>query len=401
MTRRQFLHLLGTLPVLWLAPPFLKEPWAKPAAQMLTERGNWNRVLILVELHGGNDGLNTLIPYTDKRYYDLRPQLAIPRDRVLQLTPKLGLHPALQPLMPLWDAKELGLIRGVGYAKPNRSHFRSIEIWETGSESRQVLDEGWLTRVFQHHPVPKTFTADAILLGKGDAGPLSGGTTRTIALQDPKQFLKRSQRVRPLAVNTTNAALAHILDVQRDISRAGNALQARLQGVPSLHGTFPTTRIGRQLGTAAQLLTARVPVAVIKVTHGSFDTHARQANQHHRLLQELAEALAIFRTTMQQQGLWEQVVIMTYSEFGRRVAENGSHGTDHGTAAPHLLLGGRVKGGMFGAQPSLTNLTNLQNGDLRHTVDYRSLYTTIIQNWWGLSSRDFDSRAFPPIDCLA
>ena len=397
MTRRQVLKLLGALPVLWLAPPTLQEIWAKPSVQTPTERGNWNRVLILVELHGGNDGLNTLIPYTDEHYYDLRPHLAIPRDRVLQLTPKLGFHPALQPLMPVWEAKELGIVRGVGYAEPNRSHFRSIEIWETGSESHQVFDDGWLARVFQEHMPPKTFTADAIILGKGDAGPLGGGATRTIALQNPKQFFRRSQLVQPVTVSTTNPALAHILKVQRDISRASNDLQARLQRVPSLNNSFPTTRIGRQLETAAQLLTAHVPVAVIKVNHGSFDTHARQANQHHRLLQELADALAIFRTTMKQQGLWEQVVMMTYSEFGRRAVENGSHGTDHGTAAPHFLLGGRVKGGMFGAQPSLTNL---HNGDLRHTVDYRSLYTTIIQNWWGLSGSEFTNQAFPSIDCL-
>ena len=398
MTRRQLLKLLGTLPVLWLAPPALEGLWARPASQILTEKGTWNRVLILVELHGGNDGLNTVIPYTDEQYYDLRPRLAIPRDRVLQLTSKLGFHPAFQSLMPVWEAKELAIVRGVGYAEPNRSHFRSIEIWETGSESHQVFDDGWLDRVFQQHPPPKTFTADAILLGKGDAGPLAGGATRTIALHNPKQFFQRSQYVQPVTVSTANPALEHILKIQRNIFRASNDLQDRLQGIPSLNGDFPRTKIGRQMETAAQLLTAKVPVAVIKVSHGSFDTHARQANQHHRLLQELADALAIFRTTMQQQGLWEQVLAMTYSEFGRRVGENGSQGTDHGTAAPHFLLGGRVKGGMFGTQPSLTNL---QNGDLRYTVDYRSLYTTIIQNWWGLSVSEFNNQTFPSIDCLS
>ena len=398
MTRRQLLKLLGTLPVLWLAPPALPGLWASPTAQTLNEKGKWNRVLILVELHGGNDGLNTVIPYTDEHYYDLRPRLAIPRDRVLQLTPNLGFHPAFQSLMPVWEAQELAIVRGVGYAKPNRSHFRSIEIWETGSASHQVLDDGWLSRVFQEHAPPKTFTADAILLGKGDAGPLGGGATRTIALQDPKKFFQRSQYVQPVTVRTANPALQHILKVQRDISRASNDLQERLQRTPSHNGHFPKTKIGRQLETAAQLLTAHVPVAVIKVTHGSFDTHSRQANQHHRLLQELADALAIFRTTMQEQGLWDHVVLMTYSEFGRRVRENGSHGTDHGTAAPHFLLGGRVKGGMFGTQPSLTNL---QNGDLRHTVDYRSLYATITQNWWGLSVPEFNNQTFPSIDCLS
>ena len=362
MTRRQMLKLLGTFPMLWLAPSAFQDIWANPTGRIPTKHENWNRVLLLVELHGGNDGLNTLIPYTDQHYYDLRPRLAIPKDRVLQLTPKLGFHPAFEPLMAGWKAKELAIVRGVGYAKPNRSHFRSIEIWETGSESHQVLDNGWLARVFQQHAPPKAFTAEAILLGNGDAGPLGGGAIRTIALQNPNRFFQRSQGVQPVTVSTTNPALGHILQIQRDIFRASKDLQARLQRVPSPNGGFPSSRIGRQLETAAQLLTAHVPVAVIKVTHGSFDTHARQANQHHRLLEELADALAIFRTTMMKQGLWDQVVVMTYSEFGRRAAENGSQGTDHGTAAPHFLIGGRVKGGMFGTQPSLTNL---HNGDLQ------------------------------------
>jgi uncharacterized protein (DUF1501 family) len=145
-------------------------------------------------------------------------------------------------------------------------------------------------------------------------------------------------------------------------------------------------------------MSARVPAAVIKVTHGSFDTHAGQLNHHQRLLQELAEALMAFRANLRQAGLWDRVLVMTYSEFGRRVAENGSQGTDHGTAAPHFFMGGRVKGGLYGSQPSLADL---QAGDLRHRVDYRSLYNTVIQNWWGLRSNLFDGPAFPPLNCIS
>ena len=149
---------------------------------------------------------------------------------------------------------------------------------------------------------------------------------------------------------------------------------------------------------AAKLLAAHVPVAVIKVTHGSFDTHAGQLQTHHRLLDELAQALVSFRMALEKQGAWNDVLVMTYSEFGRRLGENASHGTDHGTAAPHLLMGGRVKGGLYGLPPSLTDL---QDGDLKHTIDYRSLYATVIERWWGLPSMAFGMRGHPAIDCLA
>ena len=398
MTRRELLKLLSATPILLLNPPMIFGSEAAPHKQNKATAGRWNRTVVLIELHGGNDGLNTVIPYTNSTYYDLRPRLAIPRDQIFQLSQTLGLHPALEPFMSMWDAKELAIVNGVGYPNPNRSHFRSIEIWETGSNSHEFLDAGWLTRVFEQHPPPSAFTAEAILLGRGDAGPVSGGNTRAIALQNPQYFLKQSQQVRPVTTTTANQALAHVLKIQRDISRTADDLYVRLQKVPGVPNTHPNSKIGKQLQIAAQLLTARVPAPVIKITHGSFDTHAGQLNQHQRLLKELAEGLAAFRTTMIQQGLWDEIVVMTYSEFGRRVAENGSQGTDHGTAAPHFLLGGQVKGGLYGQMPSLTDL---QNGDLRFSVDYRSLYTSLVQSWWGLPSDTLDGRKYPVIDCLS
>jgi uncharacterized protein (DUF1501 family) len=398
MTRRDLLKLLSAVPALWLAPNFLKEPWTFSHAQDPSAQGNWNHILVLVELHGGNDGLNTIIPFSEPTYYDLRPSLAIPRNQALHLTPKLGFHPAFKSLMPLWENRELAIVSGVGYPHPNRSHFRSIEIWETGSHSQEFLQDGWLNRVFAQYSPPQAYTADAIQLSKGDTGPMSGGSTRTIALQDPQQFFKESKRVHPISIATTNPALQHLLKIQREISRAGEDLQHHLQQAPAMNHPFPQSKIGRQLETAAKLIMANVPVAVIKVTQGSFDTHARQANSHQRLLKELAEALSAFRTAMHKQRLWNNILIMTYSEFGRRVKENASKGTDHGTAAPHFLIGGKVKGGFYGSHPSLTNL---HNGDLQHTVDYRSLYTTVLQHWWKLPATTFDKRTYPPINCLS
>lgn len=370
---------------------------ALPEVTALAPSAHWERVLILVELRGGNDGLNTVVPYQDETYYRLRPQIAVPRPQVLQLSEQLGLHPALAPLMPAWQAHELAVVLGVGYPQPNRSHFRSIEIWDTASNSTEVLQDGWIARLFARQSPPASFAADAMVLGL-EPGPLHGQNLRTITMQQPQQFLERASHVQPVVKPTTNPALAHLLAVQQEVSHAATSLQRTLTANPVPELTFPTTPIGRQLQVVARLLISRTPVAVLKVSHGSFDTHSRQQETHQRLLQELAEALSAFRQAMQTAGLWSNVLLMTYAEFGRRVAENGSAGTDHGTAAPHLLLGGQVRGGLYGQQPPLSHLVD---GDLAHTVDYRSLYLTVARRWWGISGDFLQGRSFPLLDYLA
>jgi len=394
MFRRDLLKLAATLPLLVLAA----RPCDLFAAPSAPARGRWDRILILVELHGGNDGLNTLVPYSDERYYQARPHLAIPRERVLQLSPSVGVHYALEPLMSLWEKQQLAIIQGVGYPDPNRSHFRSIEIWDTASASQQVLDEGWLARLFEAYPLPAEYTADGILLGQRDGGPLSGRTVRTVALHDPQQFLQQASHVKAVEQSSPNRALAHILQVQRELTHAAGDLAIRLQHASPLQTTFPPSPIGHQLETAAQLLAAKVPVAVIKVSQTGFDTHAGQLGHHERLLKELADGLVAFRQAMVQAGLWDRVLLMTYSEFGRRVGENASAGTDHGTAAPHFFLGGSVKGGLYGSMPSLNDL---QEGDLKYRVDYRSLYATVIRSWWGIPGTTVVGPEYQAINCLA
>jgi len=310
MRRRDFLKLTGLAPLVLAVP----EVYGQAGGV------HWERVLVLVELRGGNDGLNTVVPYRDEPYYRLRPQLAVPRQSVLQLSEQLGFNPALEPLMPLWQARELAVVLGVGYANPNRSHFRSIEIWDTASQSDEVLQEGWIARLFAKQKPPTTFAADGIALGL-DPRPLSGAHMRTITMRQPQQFLDRASRVQPTVVSTTNPALAHILAVQNELSHAATLLQDKLAGGPDQDFAFPATPIGRQLQVVATLLTSRAPVAVLKVSHGSFDTHSNQRNTHDRLLHELAEALVAFRQAMRTANLWKQVVLMTYAEFGRRAAE--------------------------------------------------------------------------------
>lgn len=356
-TRRDILRLGAALPLLGLAGRGLA---ATPARQA--------RTLVLIELNGGNDGLNTLVPFRDAAYARLRPRLALPTDSLWRLDDAHALHPALAPLKPAWDAGEMAIVNGVGYPAPNRSHFRSIEIWNGGTSSAQVAANGWLARV------PEALSAgvvDGVVLG-GSVGPLSGPALRTIQMQSPAKFLRKSSALVDGADEAANPALAHVLAVRHGVQSAADQIRSRLAGVPQPNG-FPRSPLGRQLGIAARLLAAGLDMPVIKVSHSGFDTHANQLGKHARLLGQLAAAVTAFRGALIAAGRWNETLLCTYAEFGRRPSENGSRGTDHGTAAPHFLWGGGVKGGLYGAQPSLTDLAG---GDLKHVVDYRRLYAT-------------------------
>jgi len=338
------------------------------------------KLLVLVELKGGNDGLNTVIPYADAQYAALRPRLAIARDQVVALDEATGLHPALAPLRAMWDRKELAVVQGVGYPQPNLSHFRSIEIWDTASRSDQYLDDGWLARAFALSPSPAGFAADGVVVGPGAMGPLSGNGARAIALSNPEQFL-RSARLAHDEGEPRNAALAHILRVEHDVTVSAQ----RLHAGRAFATEFPRSAFGNAAGTAAQLAANEAGIAVVRLSLGSFDTHANQLGTHANLLKQLAEGLTALRAALVEAGRWERTVIATYAEFGRRPRENQSGGTDHGTSSAHLVLGGGVKGGLYGAPPALGRLDG--NGNLPHAVDFRSYYATFLDRWWGIDSK--------------
>lgn len=388
MQRRNFLKLLGTALFWPLYPQLLTAADAKPDRS--------GRILILLELKGGNDGLNTVVPYSDTAYHKLRPGLAIQRDQVLQLSETLGFNPGLEALMNAWQQKELAIINGVGYPQPNRSHFRSIEIWETGSSSSEYLQTGWLARLLSGGAIAAPAVADGAAIG-GDAGPLAGGGLNVVVMRNAERYFRQARRVEEVKATTVNPALKYLLAVQNDLHRSARVLSRKMNAAAPLKTEFPKTPIGRNLTTAARLIASDTGIPVIHVSHGGFDTHANQRANHDRLLRQLAEATAAFRLAMQETGRWNRVLVITYSEFGRRPAENNSRGTDHGTAAPHFILGGKVKGGIYGKQPSLKHL---ENQDLKFNIDYRRLYTTIARNWWGLNNEFLKGGPYAPIDCL-
>ena len=347
-----------------------------------------SRVLLLVELRGGNDGLNTVIPFSDPRYGQLRPKIGVARERVIQLNEQVGLHEKLEPLVEAWKAGDLAVVQGVGYPRPNRSHFRSIEIWDTASASSETLNEGWIARSFEKVSVPAGVGVDCIVADT-NALPAAGPTLRTVVMPDVDKFLGQAGLVRTSAAGSRNEALEHILSVAHEVTSAASGLRGILERSPPPGiGYGHLGGFGTQLDLATRLVVAKVPLVAIKMAMTGFDTHNAQAPMHEKLLDQLAKALATLRRNLMAANVWKEVVVVTYSEFGRRARENANNGTDHGTAAPLFVMGGAVKGGLHGAYPSLADLPD---GDLSFTVDFRSVYSALARECWGLQ-RDYGVR---------
>lgn len=381
MDRRDFLRTVATVSVAGLVP------------RAVADEAPLRRLLILVELKGGNDALNTVIPHDEPGYRRLRPRLAVAREERVVLAETAALHPSLAKLERTWRDGQLAIVQGVGYPQQNLSHFRSIEIWDTASAADQYLEEGWLARAFAKDPSPAGFIADGIVVGSADLGPLSGPRSRAIALDDPERFLRNARLARP-GGEARNAALKHILRVENDVQRSAR----RLTAAREFKVEFPAGPFGNAVRTAAQLAANPAGVAAIRLSLGGFDTHANQANLHANLLRQLADGLVALRAALEEAGRWETTVIATYSEFGRRARENQSGGTDHGTSAAHFVLGAKVKGGLHGEPPALDRLDG--NGNLPFAVDFREYYATLLDRWWSIDSRAVLGSRFKPLDFL-
>jgi uncharacterized protein (DUF1501 family) len=339
-----------------------------PFAQALAKKQN--HTLILIELQGGNDGLNTVIPYTNPLYFKYRPTLAMQENERIAISSQYALHNSLEPLMPLWQAKKMAIYLGLGYPNPNRSHFRSIEIWDTASKSDEYLDDGWLKTIlvetYTHHR-----TANGLILG-GQAGPLSG-TPQLIELKNLKQFSRQTKNITTLQTeneNTQNHALRKLINTQQEIEQASVNIQKNLKPLRT-NTEFGNHPFAKQMAVASQAIQSNLNIPVIKTSLKSFDTHSNQKYKHKRLLKILAENISLTQQALELSGDWKNITIMTYSEFGRRAKENGTKGTDHGTAAPHFIIGGSIKGGIYGKQPGLEDL---DNNDLKYTTDFNDLF---------------------------
>lgn len=357
-----------------------------------------NNILIVVQMAGGNDGLNTVVPYTDPMYLKMRPTLAVPQSKVLTLDNRLGLHPNLAPLKKLWDSGHLAIVEGVGYPNQSLSHFQAMDIWQTldltGNGS-----EGWLGKLVsglvdqQGHPFKSL-----------DIGVQTAQALQSISTQVPTVASVKSYAVAPDPADRDggNARLQALLKLYNSYPQTApyaalldaTALNAQdgsrqlRQADTTYHPavTYPTGPFAGGLKILAEAIVQGLGVRVGYVTLGGFDTHANEQPTHDALMTTLANGVSAFYNDLAAHGKADNVVVMTWSEFGRRVEENGSAGTDHGTAAPMFVLGNPISKGIYGEPPSLTNLD--QNGNLKYTLDFRSVYATVLDRWMGASSKD-------------
>jgi uncharacterized protein (DUF1501 family) len=397
-TRREFLRLgtrgIGLLAFSRFAPQFLvQSTLAAPAPE------KDRRILVLVQLAGGNDGLNTVVPFSDPAYHALRPTLALKQKDVLGLNDHLGLHPACAPLHELIQQGRMGIIQNVGYPNPNRSHFRSTEIWESASDSDRADASGWIGRYLDNAcsgPDLPAFTTDntpdAIHIGAEVPQAFSGTlphntfglTLGTRASREDAALLERLAS-RPAASLGGLPGQDHDGAANHSFLRAtlmdSLVAEKRIQKIIEANrpeATYPAGNFSQSLRNVAGLVAAGLSTRVYFVTLGGFDTHAGQLNAHQNLLRQLSEGLAAFQKDLTARGLDDQVLTMTFSEFGRRPNENESGGTDHGTAAPLFVMGRQIKGALHGTSPSLKLE---KNADLTFTTDFRSVYATILDQW--------------------
>jgi uncharacterized protein (DUF1501 family) len=354
--------------------------------------GTNGKVLVLIQMQGGNDGLNTIIPTEDDNYYNARKTVNIAKSAAIGIRPNLGLHPAMTGLKGLYDQGKVAIVQNVGYAQPDRSHFRATDIWLSASDSKQYLAEGWLARYLeqQNTQYPETLpnAPMAIQLGSVESMLLQGkfGSLGTV-FDDPNLFYQLLSGSSVDNDTPPNTLAGNELKFLRSIAAASITYSAEIKtsadkGKNTL--TYPNTNLGKQLAIVAKLVAGGLQTPVYLTTIGGFDTHANQLNAHNNLLKQVSDAITAFQTDLQNQAVANNVVVMTFSEFGRRVKENDTSGTDHGTAAPLFVVGNSVKGGVLGANPSLTNLD--KSGDILHEFDYRQIYSSILGDYFGASS---------------
>lgn len=381
--------------------------------QASTLSGNSN-LLVIIQLNGGNDGLNTVIPYGNGLYYDARPKLAVPPTDVLVLNDQLGLHPKCTSLKRLYDAGRVAIVQGVGYPNANRSHFRSTDIWMTANPDT-VEKTGWLGRyldesIARFHGVKLPAaniggTLPLTLVGEKVVVPSIASLESYQFLTDARYPQEREQRLQLFrAINGQpfeNAYVEYLAQTGIGAQQSAAELQT---AVKKYHSTveYPKDPFAQGLRLIAQIIAGGIGTQILYVTIGGFDTHAEQNTarvNHPMLLDTVDKGLDAFYQDISQMGVADNIVMMTFSEFGRRVRENGSLGTDHGTAAPMLILGNRVKGGLHGEHPSLTKLDD--NSDLIYTVDFRSVYATILEDWLGADAQAVLGRKFEKLGFIA
>jgi len=370
MNRRNFLTLTGTFTGGMLVLPSFLHAFGAQDNLIIGEQ-----CLVFIQLNGGNDGLNTFIPYDDPLYYDFRTKIALNKDVVVGKNKGMAFHPALKDFAQMQQNGDLTIIQNVGYPEPVRSHFRSQEIWQTAADSNKYINEGWLGRYLDLQCHDHQPTA-GINLDSIDNLALKGMEPNTITVKDPDRFKVKSNKENEKL--SDNPQLDFVRKIANSVVEGSDDIQNALKQSKT-EISYPKTGLSKNLEWIARLVKGNLNSKVYYTSLGGFDTHDNQLSIHERKLTELNDALFSFYNDLKQAQLLQNVTIVVFSEFGRRVKDNGS-GTDHGTAAPMFVIGGNNKGTILGNNP---NLADLDNGDLKHQIDFRSVYASLLQQKMG------------------
>ncbi|PYL00371.1 MAG: hypothetical protein DME19_05290 [Verrucomicrobia bacterium] len=436
-TRREFLRttMLGGA-LTWTVPTFLARTFSALQAQAAGSgniaTGKDAPIVVILQMAGGNDGLNTVVPFANDHYFRARPRLAHKPGAILKLNDQIGLHPGLTGVKSLFDQGHVSIVQGVGYPNPNRSHFRSTEIWQTASDSNKVEKYGWLGRYFDNccagadptvgvnigRQMPQAFAAKhptGISLdnpenyrlagvdpagGKDPTGQSLREMNRPEMDTDPGADINSGGTIGAVAgkARAAGSVLDYLERTALDAQVSSDRIREITKRVTN-QATYPASQLGNGLKLIARLIGGGLPTRIFYVSQGGYDTHTNQAGPQARLLQDLGDSAKAFVDDLKAQGNFERVLLMTFSEFGRRAAENASGGTDHGAAAPMFVVGPKVKAGLLGRYPSLAP-EDLFNGDLKYNLDFRSVYSAVLQQWLKTRSEPILGRKFEPLQLV-
>lgn len=388
ISRRRFLQQSSLISASLLLPQFLQASG--------TDTSFNGKRLIIVQLSGGNDGLNTVVPYQNDIYHKFRPTLALRGDKVIVLNDELAWHHKMEAIRDIYENGYLSLINNVGYPNPNRSHFRSMDIWHSASDADQYEATGWVGRYLDNHCDGAPH--HALALDESLPLALKGYQHKGLAFTDMDRLIAQAKN--PITQQWVNSSAnehtegSFLRGVRASTLQSAAYLEEQLGGFQWVGG-FPMTDFGNQLQQVAKLITAGVESTFYYVSLSGFDTHAGQNLTHGRLLAQYAKGMQALYQYLQENGEWKNTMVLTFSEFGRRVAENGSGGTDHGAANPVWLAGGGIRQpGIFNTGP---DLSDLEDGDVKHTIDFRQVYATLLKQWLGAEDTGILPSTFPTL----
>ncbi len=399
MNRRNFLRNTGFVAAGSLFVP----AFMKPLEAMALDELSLYKNLVVVQLSGGNDGLNTVVPFGNDIYYQKRKGIAIKPEEVVKLNDMQGLNPNMAALQEIYDQGWMTIINDVGYPNPDRSHFRSMDIWQTGSDSNQFLSTGWIGRYLDSNCQICKFPYTAIEVDDSLSLALKGQTKKGIALKDPAALFRNTNDpfFKTMLQNDKEHLdednLGYLYKTMIETSSSASYIQNTSKVYQSKY-TYPTSGFANQLKTVSKFISSGLKTRVYYVSLSGFDTHVNQNQQQGNLLKQYSEGMAAFLKDLKSNNKLEDTLVITFSEFGRRVEQNASNGTDHGTANNMFVFGGRLKKqGIYNSAP---NLSDLDTGDLKYQLDFRQVYGTILDKWLDVNNADILNKKFNTLDFI-